>query len=277
MPWAEGHVSTNGARLHYYRTGAGERPPIVLAHGVTDIADVWRVTAQALEPHYDVVLYDARGHGRSDKPASGYAPEDHAADLIGLVAALGLARPRLLGHSMGAGNVALAAATAPDLASCVLLEDPPWRPAAAANTPAEQEQFSAAWRADLLRWQAMSRAELLEEYRRIHPTWPEDEVSAWADAKLLLSPAVLGYVAALRPDWEATVGRIACPLLLITGDPELGAIVTPETAQRVAQLAPQARVARVDGAGHSIRRERRERYLAAVLGFLGERDGWGGA
>jgi pimeloyl-ACP methyl ester carboxylesterase len=69
-------------------------------------------------------MYDARGHGYSDKPDGPYDLATHVADLVGLIRALGLEKPVLMGHSMGGGTVALAAATHPDLARAVILEDP---------------------------------------------------------------------------------------------------------------------------------------------------------
>jgi N-formylmaleamate deformylase len=71
-------------------------------------------------------------------------------------------------------------------------------------------------------------------------------------------------------DWPATLGRIACPALLITADPERGAIVSEADATALRGLVPQLRVAHVPGAGNSIRREQWDRYLEVVRGFLAE-------
>jgi len=48
-------------------------------------------------------ITDARGHGLSNAPENGYSSSDHAADLAGFIDALGLERPAVGGHSMGAG------------------------------------------------------------------------------------------------------------------------------------------------------------------------------
>src|SRR6516165_1550716 len=101
--WLSGDVQTNGIRMHYYRTG-GNKPQLVLSHGATDDGLCWSRVAQALESDYDVVMPDARGHGLTDAPAQGYTAADHAADLAGLIEALGLERPAIGGHSMGAGT-----------------------------------------------------------------------------------------------------------------------------------------------------------------------------
>ena len=49
---------------------------------------------------YHLVMSDARGHGRSDAPEMGYAVEGRVVDLVGVVDALDIADPILLGHSI---------------------------------------------------------------------------------------------------------------------------------------------------------------------------------
>jgi pimeloyl-ACP methyl ester carboxylesterase len=87
--WQTGFVETNGLRLHYTRTG-GDKPPIVLAHGVTDAGPCWTAVAEALATEYDAIMVDARGHGRSDAPERGYGPVEQADDLAAVITALEL-------------------------------------------------------------------------------------------------------------------------------------------------------------------------------------------
>ena len=63
-----GSVRANGIKIQYYRTGE-DKQPVVMLHGLTDSGLCWNYLAMALEPEYDVVLLDARGHGMSEKPA----------------------------------------------------------------------------------------------------------------------------------------------------------------------------------------------------------------
>jgi N-formylmaleamate deformylase len=76
-----GDTVVNGVRLHYTRTG-GKKPPVVLAHGFSDAGLCWTPVAQALEANYDLVMVDARGHGFSDAPATGYTLTEMASDLM---------------------------------------------------------------------------------------------------------------------------------------------------------------------------------------------------
>jgi pimeloyl-ACP methyl ester carboxylesterase len=167
MPkWQTGDVSANGIRLHYTRIGDGTKPPLVLAHGFSDDGLCWTPVAEALAPDYDVIMVDARGHGLSDAPAQGYGPAEQAADLAGVIAALRLRRPAILGHSMGAATTLVLAGTYPDVPGAILLEDPParWMPPPPPPPEGEKDRWAGMrnWITDL---KAKTREEMLTEQR----------------------------------------------------------------------------------------------------------------
>src|SRR5215211_7829462 len=124
--WQSGEVAANGLRLHYTRTG-GDKPALVLAHGFSDDGLCWTPVARALERDYDVIMIDARGHGQSQAAEQDYNDLDLGHDLAGVIAALGLRRPAVLGHSMGAATALALAGAHPDVPGAILLEDPPAR------------------------------------------------------------------------------------------------------------------------------------------------------
>jgi N-formylmaleamate deformylase len=268
--WRSDFVEANGIRLHYTRTG-GHGPPLVLAHGVTDNGLCWSPVAEALAPGYDVIMADARGHGLSDAPERGYTPADQAADLAGLITALGLRRPILLGHSMGAITTLVLAGTYPELPRAILLEDPPpWWQSEATPSPEVAERMAGikAW---LTLVKSKTREELLAENRAESPHWSEAERRPWAESKLQFSPHIAEVVQpgnAVSVDWPAVLGRVSCPALLITADPGRGAATAPEQAEALRATLPQLQVAHITGAGHSIRRDQLGPYLGAVRAFL---------
>ena len=98
--WDTAVCETNGINIHYTRTG-GNKPPLILLHGLMTNGVCWTGLAHVLEKEYDVIMPDARGHGNSSVPDFGYRYEDHANDVAGLINALRLPPPILLGHSMG--------------------------------------------------------------------------------------------------------------------------------------------------------------------------------
>lgn len=88
-----------GVDIAYERAGSG--PPLVLVHGITESRRSWDPLVPRLAEHFDVVAADLRGHGESAKVAP-FDVGTLAEDLAGLTALLGLQRPYLVGHSLGA-------------------------------------------------------------------------------------------------------------------------------------------------------------------------------
>ena len=267
--WQSGDVEANGLRLHYTRTG-GAKPPVVLAHGFSDDGLCWTPVAEALEADYDVIMVDARGHGRSEAPERGYGSAEQAEDLRGVIAALELQRPPVLGHSMGAATTLVLAGTYPDVPGAILLEDPPARWMRGSERSPSNPEWQARMRTQITEFKRKTREELIAEQRAQTPSWSEAELGPWADSKLRLSPNVINRSGAAEVDWQVLLRRITCPALLITADPAQGAIVSEESATALRELVPQLRVAHVPGAGHSIRRDQFARYIEIVRAFLAE-------
>jgi pimeloyl-ACP methyl ester carboxylesterase len=118
----ERDVDAGGLRLAY-REYAASGEPIVLLHGVASNAKIWLLVAPLLAERYRTYAIDQRGHGRSDKPSTGYDFPTVAGDLLGFMDALDIERPVIVGHSWG-GNVAVEfAATHPERAAGIVLVD----------------------------------------------------------------------------------------------------------------------------------------------------------
>jgi N-formylmaleamate deformylase len=270
--WQTGDINVKGLRLHYTRTG-GPKPPVVLVHGYSDDGLCWTPVARALAPAYDVLMLDARGHGHSDSPEKGYGPAEQASDLAGVITALELNRPSILGHSMGAVTALVLAGLYPDLPGAILLEDPPawWVPPDPALTP--EDDHRALMRAGFYEQKSKTRAELLADQRLNSPTWSEEELGPWADSKLLFSEnglKVLDAEVTESVEWQAVLSRIVVPVLLITADPAMGAALTKADIAALKVLVPQLHEEHISGAGHNIRREQFARYMEVVSAFLRE-------
>jgi pimeloyl-ACP methyl ester carboxylesterase len=272
--WTSGFVATNGVRLHYLRSG-GPKPPILLAHGALDDARCWARVAEALAPTYDVIAVDARGHGRSEAPGGGYELTSQAEDLAGVITALRLEQPALLGHSMGAEVAPVLAGTHPDLLGAILLENPgPWWTGWPGT--AEEQAFLMGERERYEQLARQPRTVLIADRRRKRPDWTEAEREAWADAKVRASPYALQ---AFDPeldagvDWPAVVGQITCRALLIRSDPATGGIVDQQAAEALQRMLPHLEIAYIPGASHSIRRSNLARFMEVVETFLAPERG----
>jgi pimeloyl-ACP methyl ester carboxylesterase len=93
-----GFADVGGARLFYESHGAG--PPLLFLHGFTFDRTMWRRQVEALSDRFEVIVYDARGFGRSDLPTT--ETYLHCDDAEALCRALSLDRVIAVGHSIGA-------------------------------------------------------------------------------------------------------------------------------------------------------------------------------
>jgi pimeloyl-ACP methyl ester carboxylesterase len=135
-PWTHRDVSANGIRLHTVEAGSG--PLVVLLHGFPGFWWSWRHQLTALAgAGFRAVACDLRGYGASDKPPRGYDPMTAAADVAGLVRALGEDQAVLVGQDWGAHIAWTTAALHPRVVRrLVAVADPHplrWGPALAAD------------------------------------------------------------------------------------------------------------------------------------------------
>jgi 3-oxoadipate enol-lactonase len=139
----EGRAGTrDGASLAYsLRTGSGTRPRIALLHSLAMDRHFWTPVAQRLIEHADILTFDARGHGASDKPVGPYSVELFAEDLADLLDHVGWRSVVVAGASMG-GSVAIAFASrhGDRTAALGLVDTSAWYGADAAGSWAERAE-----------------------------------------------------------------------------------------------------------------------------------------
>jgi pimeloyl-ACP methyl ester carboxylesterase len=177
----------------------------------------------------------------------------------------------LLGHSLGASTAAGLAAAAPELVRALVLEDPPWQVPLTkdgdgpADRAAEQLNPHRPWLEGLARTDHEGRRAWVADH---HPQWPADEWDPWAHAKVAVDLALFDASQRwLRRRWRTLVGQIHCPVLLLVGDPEHDTACEPDVSAELATLSGWS-VVEVRGAGHNVRRDRRDDVAALVRSFL---------
>jgi pimeloyl-ACP methyl ester carboxylesterase len=117
-------IGADGVRLAT-RTVSGppDGPAFVLHHGLASSQHIWDLMVPRLARAATVVTFDARGHGESSKPSSGYGFDHTVADAVAVLKATRRKRPILVGHSWGAMVALEVAARKPSAVSGVVLVD----------------------------------------------------------------------------------------------------------------------------------------------------------
>jgi len=245
------YTKTNQIRIHYERTG-GDKPPLIMCHGVTDNGRCMLRLAEHLAPDYDVILVDARGHGKSDAPDTGYSADDHAEDLKGLCESLSLMQPIIYGHSMGARTVSRFAAKYPEIPQAVILEDPVQIIPPTESELQQRDMWLNQMVEEVQQWKNMTLDEHLGiAQQQAFKDWTEPEQVEWAKSKLQVSPKVfeIGFsMGQISDDFP----KIQCPVLILKAD---AAEETKSKEREAAKLIPNVIIFHVSGASHNIRRD----------------------
>ena len=258
--WSSAICQTNGINIHYTRTG-GNKPPVILLHGLAANGLCWTPLARALDADYDVIMPDARGHGQSSVPEHGYRYQDHANDVTGLIKALGLPAPFLLGHSMGGMTAALVAASSPKLLSGLILADPTFLSAKVQREVRDSDVAD-----QHRRILTTSLDEVLAEARVRHPRRSVEISELSARARLQTSMSAFDVLTPPNPDYRQLSHALEVPVLLVLGD---AGVVTPAVAAELQQLNPRFQVEQIQGAGHALHYDQPERFAVVVRSFLG--------
>ena len=252
--------------LNYSRAGSGE--PLVIMHGLFGSARNWQTLARRFAEHFDVVNVDMRNHGQSFHDDEMSYPA-MAADLLGLMRALGLGPAHLLGHSMG-GKVAMTlAAEAPErLARVVVADIAPVAYRHSHNDLVEpilalaMERVES--RADVDR---QLRAAIPDAHLRaflMHNLYRDGDRWRWRVNWAAIARhmgALVGFDH-LAPGW-----RCANPALFIRGG--ASDYVGPREVAAIEEHFADFRLLTLDGAGHWLHAEQPETFAGAVLEFLG--------
>jgi pimeloyl-ACP methyl ester carboxylesterase len=119
-------LNRDGVNLAYQEAGRGA-PPLLLVHGFCGNHTQFAPQFDYFRRYHRVIAVDRRGHGQSDKPEQAYTIEGFADDLAWLCRELGVYKPVVVVHSMGAIGLELAARF-PDLPAALVLLDTPFSP-----------------------------------------------------------------------------------------------------------------------------------------------------
>ncbi len=264
--WSQDKITIDGGiELFFTRTGSGNKPAILLAHGLTDIGLCWHQFASDLEAKYDLIMYDAYGHGKSSR----VNPDlrfNLVEDMHDLIETLKLEKPAVIGHSMGAATAANFAAKYPEMVSAIVLEDPPW-----SDIQPTQKQFEKTmeeWKKRNLSAKEKSVKALIKLKKKESPNWEEAILKEWAQSKHDMDPNFFDQYPYSNENWRKIAKEITVPTLIVTGDNDRGAIVTPSIGVEAVQLISRGEFGHISAVGHCVRYGQYQPYLRMVSLFL---------
>jgi 2-(acetamidomethylene)succinate hydrolase len=220
--------------------------------------------AELLAARFRITAIDQRGHGRAQKPPSGYAAEDYAQDINDLLAEKTL----LIGHSLGARNALVAGARYPDKVAAVVAID---------FTPfIEAEVFDALDARVAGGAREFASVEEIKSYlKQRYPRLPADAIDRRArhgyehvDGKwlpLAVPAAMRETCKGLRDNLIPVVSTITVPVLLLRG--EDSKLVSREAWRKTRALRPDLPAQEIAGADHYVPEEQPAAVAAAVLDF----------
>ncbi len=247
--------------LYYEVNGQGH--PILFIHGLGSSTRDWEQQVPLFSKHYQVVTFDTRGHGKSDKPPGPYNISLFATDTAELIKGLDLPPPHIVGISLG-GMIALQlAVSVPDLVKSLTIVNA--GPEFIVRTIKEhllvlQRQF-------IVRLLGMRKmGEVLskrlfpkpeqEKLRRLFvERWAENDPRAYRDAMR----AIVG--------WSVTdlLSTIQCPTLVIAADQDYTTVALKEAY--VARM-PRAELEVISDSRHATPVEQPEKFNKALMAFL---------
>jgi pimeloyl-ACP methyl ester carboxylesterase len=252
-------ITVDGHRVHLVERGGG--PALLLVHGFGGSTFDWE--QHALEPlarRHRVVAVDLWGMGFSER--RGDVTLDFplfAAQLVGVLDALGIERASIAAHSMGGAVAAVLAATHPARVDRLIL--------VAGLVPMEPSETP--WMFRALRMPVIGEIGLALTPNLAPPFAPPDYLSRMADVSRIRGSrdALLGYVRgqhgfdALRAAYSA----IVAPTLMLHGTAD--GSVPFVAAQRAASMIHDARLRALDSKGHWLLWESPEQVVAEVDAF----------
>jgi len=250
--------------LYYDIRGDGE--PLVLLNGMSQSTANWTTQAKYLAETYRVIVYDARGQGRSALGPVPLTLGAHVDDLLHLLDHLDIEEATLCGFSHGARVAMATAAEHPARVDRLVLTS------IGTSDDALRQAIVRSWR-EVLRLgglEAMAWCVLPDILGERFLERNQGMIEAIIRATLQrntqegLQALLDGLISYPPPEDEA--GRVMCPTLLITSDGDL--LVSSRAARGLADRIGGTRHVRLAGCGHTIPIEEPDLWRAAVLDFM---------
>jgi pimeloyl-ACP methyl ester carboxylesterase len=262
---------------NYQLTGPENGRKWVFVHGLMGYGANWRKIISGLEASERVLTFDQRGHGRSQKPATGYTPEDYSEDIFKITEELGWDRFILVGHSMGGRNVLNFASRHPEKLIKLVVEDigPEADPNAVnyyekllgmVPTPfPSREAARNFFQKDFLEMaKTRDKPQVLAQFFYANIEDKPDGTADWRFSKQGILQTVVDGRASER--WQE-VESLQVPTLWVRGAQSRE--LTRENFEKILRTNPMITGVEIPNAGHWVHSEQPAAFLQALKDFAG--------
>lgn len=247
----------NGLQVHYARQGPETGPAVIMLHGYSDSWFSFSRVLPLLPGNVRVIVPDQRGHGKTDRPQSGYAIDELAGDVVQLMDVLQVPDAVVVGHSMGSFVGQRLAGMAPTRVTRLVLLGS----ALTLRTAADAELQAAV---NTLTDPVDPGFVREFQYSTVALPVPDDFMArAIANSQAVPArvwKALMAGFMAFEP-----VAPPRCPTLVIGGDKD--GVFSPDEQAALATRIPGATLDLVEGVGHALHWEDPERFVAAFSDF----------
>ena len=250
-------VLVDGAKVHYAVRPGGPRPVIFLHGGFGSSSELWARAMDAMPAEYSGYAID--NFLRSDPPPGGYSVPEFARRVGGFIAALGLRRPVLVGHSMGGVTVQLAAIMCPDRIGGLVL--------VCTGPSMTNHDLARRWLEEL-----RVNGHQYETIRAISANWFHRPVPEFFEgyvrraAAAPLEAMVSVQASLIETDLRARLPEIRVPALVVFGKHDTGRTI--DHAQALLRGITRSELATMHDSGHSPMVETPREFDAAFHAFL---------
>jgi pimeloyl-ACP methyl ester carboxylesterase len=263
-------IKANNIEIYYEVHGAGE--PLVLISGIGYPLWQWHKMVPYLAEHFQVITFDNRGVGQTDKPTGPYSAQMLAADTSGLLDELGIEKAVIMGHSMGGFIAQSLALDFPEKVSKLILcstnfggpNHIPITPEAIAvlsdTTSDPLTRFTNGLKVSTAPGWADANPEMVKEWIEWRVVNPLD-VAAY-QAQMAIGLGLMSEEAA----FEKKLSRISVPTLILFGAHDK--VVPPENAELIQKQIRGSQVAIIPDAGHFFPLEASEAASQIVIDFV---------
>lgn len=263
-------------QFHHRVVGPSGAPKIVFLHGLMGFLNNWGSVARRLQDHFQILVYDQRGHGQSIKPKTDYHPNDYALDLYQILNDLQWSKIHLVGHSMGGRNALYFADKYSNHLKSLTIEDigPESEPNQglyyqnllnSIPVPFEnRDQMTRFFESEFTaRYHEKEQIQVLIPFLKANLVQQDDGKWDW---RFFKNGIVESVQQGRAQDAWGPIERLKIPTLYLRG--EWSRDLSPDTFQKVLSLNPRIKGVTISDAGHWIHYDQPEAFTNQIRCFI---------